>query len=132
MIGSNKGTVQYTLIIVISAVTLLVLAAVIYNFVSTQITKRDADKKMTQEIAEEGMQFALKKISEDPSWAEGFQNVKCQSGFYSVRIEKIADSTFKAVATGFTQSVKTTLICTYKLEQNAGNLKPKPLSWEYM
>jgi hypothetical protein len=132
MTANNKGSVQYTLIVVISAVTLLVLAAVIYNFVSTQIARRDADKKMTQEIAEEGMQFALKKISEDPSWADGFQNIRCQSGYYSVRIEKIADSTFKAVATGFTSSVKTTLICTYKLDQSTGHLKPKPLSWEYM
>jgi hypothetical protein len=132
MTGNNRGSAQYTLIVVISSITLLVLAFVIYNFVSSQISKRDADKKMTQEIAEEGMQFALKKISEDPSWAEGFENVRCQTGFYSVRIEKTADSTFKAVATGFSGNVKTTLICTYKLELNAGALKPKPLSWEYL
>jgi Tfp pilus assembly protein PilX len=131
MTRNNKGTVQYTLVVILSAATLLVLAGVIYHFVSSQISKRGADKKMTQEIAEEGMQFALRKISEDPAWTEGFQNIKCQSGFYSVKIEKIADSTFKAVAMGFSGSIKTTLICTYKLELNAGALKPKPLSWEY-
>lgn len=133
MIGNPKGSTQSTVVITISVVTLLVLAGVITSYVKNQINRRAEDKRITQEIAEEGMQTALKKISEDPAWSEGLVNVKCQSGYYNIRIDKTGDSTFKAVSTGFIGSVKTTLICTYKLESDSLNvLKPKPLSWEYL
>jgi hypothetical protein len=132
MLSNKKGTVQSVVVITVSVVTLLILAVIITSYVKTQINLRAENKKLTQEIAEEGMQMALKKISENPSWTEGFSNVKCSAGFYNIRIDKANDSTFKAVATGFIGNVKTTLICTYKLEQDSGSIKPKPLSWEYL
>ncbi len=128
----NKGSIQSTVVIAVSIATLLVLAVIITSYVKTQINLRAQNKRITQEIAEEGMQMALRKISENPAWTEGFSNVKCNIGFYNIRIDKTNDSTFKAVATGFIGNVKTTLICTYKLEQDNGAVKPKPLSWEYL
>ena len=132
MLRNIKGSIQSTIVVTVSVVTLLVLAVVITSFVKTQINRRAEDKRLTQEIAEEGMQFALKKISENPSWTDGFSNIACNSGHYNVRIDRTDDSTFKAVATGFIGSVKTTLVCTYRLVQDNGSLKPKPLSWEYL
>ena len=130
---NQRGSTQSTIVITISVITLLALAAVITSYVKTQIDRRAEDKRVTQEIAEEGMQIALKKISENPAWTEGFSNVKCSSGFYNIRIDKTDDTTFKAVATGFIGSVKTTLVCTYRLKpDSSGVSKPKPLSWEYM
>lgn len=130
---SEKGAIQSTLVVAISIVTLVVLAVTITKYVHNQIVQRAEEKKLTQEMAEYGMTLALKKISENPSWNEGFANVPYKDGYYTVVIEKTGERDFKAVSSGFIRNVKTTYVCVYRLETLPDStVKPKPLSWEYL
>jgi Tfp pilus assembly protein PilX len=134
MIKNQRGAVQSTVILVISLLTLIILAGTVIYYVKGQIAQRDADKKLAQEMAEHGMTMALNKISELPTWSEGFSNVKYQEGkegFYTVEIEKKDDSTFVAKSSGFISSMKTVITCRYRLETINDTLRPRTLNWEY-
>jgi hypothetical protein len=132
MIRNKKGSFQSTAVLTVSALTLLVLAVIIIFYVKNQIDNRKINKKNAQEIAEYGMMIALKKIEENPSWTEGFSNIKYKNGYYNVTIEKNGKNTYRAISTGFSNSVRKRIICTYMLEQLDDTLKPKTISWEYM
>lgn len=128
---NRRGAIQSTFVVVISVLTLLALAGTIIFTVKRQIDQRALGRKNAQEAAEYGMMVALKKIEQDPSWSEGYFNVKYKDCFYDVKIEKNADSTYRARATGDCRNVKKRVVCTYRLLEEGGSLKPKTISWEY-
>lgn len=128
---NRSGAAQSTLVVIVSVATLLVLAGFIVFFVRYKINNREVGKRISQEIAEVGLTQALEKIKDDPTWTQGLQNVKCRDGFYSVSIEKVNDSIYKAVSTGSNAAGKTVILCTYKLEKADSVIKPKTLNWEY-
>ncbi|MBL8026011.1 MAG: hypothetical protein JNL74_06355 [Fibrobacteres bacterium] len=134
MLKNERGAIQSTVILVVSLLTLVILAGTIVYYVKGQIAQRDADKKLAQEMAEHGMTMALNKISEKPDWSDGFKNVRYEEGkegLFTVEIEKIADSTFLARSTGFIGNMKTVITCRYKLETVNDTLRPRTLNWEY-
>jgi len=128
----KKGSVQSFTVFTISIISLLALATVILFYVTDQIRERSLNRKNAQEIAEYGMMIALKKIEEEPAWTQGFSNIKYKGGYYSIKIVKNDDNTFKAISTGFINNVKKGVICTYKLEYENNIPKPKIISWKYM
>ncbi|MFH0920470.1 MAG: hypothetical protein V1913_08910 [Fibrobacterota bacterium] len=131
MKNNNTGAAQSTVIIILSIVTLVLLGFVINFYVAKKNGDREFDKRLSQEIAEEGLTQALEAIKDNPAWNAGFMNVKCREGFYSVSIEKLNDSIYRAQSTGTNRGSKTIILCSYKLEKNDGLLKPKTLNWEY-
>jgi len=126
----SRGAAQSTLVVGISVVTLLVLAVFIIVFITRKIDQRELDKGQSQLIAEAGLTQALEKINANPSWIDGFLNVKYREGVYSVAIEKVSDSVFKAISTGINNGAKTVIVCTYKLEKTDNTIKPRQLSME--
>jgi hypothetical protein len=128
---NKTGAAQSTFVVGVSVVTLVVLAVCIILFITHKIDQREQDKRMSQEIAEAGLTEALEIIKTNPAWNEGFINVKSREGFYSVAINQVNDSIFKAVSTGIDNSAKTVIVCTYKLEKADGQVRPKTLNWEY-
>jgi hypothetical protein len=128
---NNRGVVQSTLVMTVSVLTLLVLAAIIAVAVKKQIEQRDENRKNAQDAAEYGMMIALKKIEESPRWQEGFSNVKYRDCHYDVKIEKIGDNVFRAQATGNSHNVKKRIVCTYQLIAQDSVMKPKTVNWEY-
>jgi len=128
---NNRGIVQSTLVMTVSILTLLALAATIAVVIKKQIEQRNENRKNAQDAAEYGMMIALKKIEEDPRWQEGFSNVKYRDCHYDVKIEKTGDNVFKAQAMGNSHNVKKRIVCTYQLIEQDGVMKPKTVNWEY-
>jgi len=132
IVSGNRGSAQSNVVLVISLITLLALALIIVFIVKRQIDERTMNRKISQEAAEYGMMMALKRIESDPSWHEGFTNVKYKDGYYEVSIENGTDSLFLAKATGYCNNLKKRVICTYHLlPDSTGSLRPKTVGWEY-
>jgi len=129
---NNRGVAQTVVVMGVSILTLLVLAFVISTFVRNQLVKRDEERNLTREMAEYGMTLALKQISENPTWLEGFSNIHYKNGYYTVAIQKLSENTYSARSTGFINNVQSTLVCSYRLEMaDDSTLKPKTLSMDY-
>lgn len=102
---SCKGSTQSMTVFVVSVITLLCLAAAIIFFVTKELRVRDLNKKKAQEVAEYGIQMALDKIQENPTWCDGFSSVNYHDGHYTVVIDKIGDSTYRATSSGYVKNI---------------------------
>jgi hypothetical protein len=85
--------------VVLAVVTLAVLGALIPMALRHAGQRQEADYRKAVRISEYGLQLALQKIREAPSWSEGFAKTGSDGGSYTVSLRRTVrnDTVFLAV-----------------------------------
>jgi hypothetical protein len=84
---------------VLAVVTLAVIGVAIAVALKQVGQRQEANHRKAVRISEYGLQEALQKLQEQPSWREGFNNISCDGGAYTVSLRRVVrnDTVFLAI-----------------------------------
>jgi hypothetical protein len=74
--------------VVLAAVTLAIVGVFIAMALQYAGEQQEANHRKAVRISEYGLQAALQKIQETPSWVDGFERTPCGGGCYKVSLRR--------------------------------------------
>lgn len=124
MTNTNQQSGGIVLRILIAVATLLIIGGTIVVILSRDQEKQQTYHRKAMAISEYGLQQALQRLYDEPSWSGTIAKTPYNGGWYKVELqrEKIADTLFLTIISeGHLKSASDKKKCVLNLEVGQGD-----------
>lgn len=105
----KKGITIVAVVMVVMILSIIGLAFLNMSGLESILAKRQIFYFKALNIAEAGLERAMWKLTKQPSWRTGWNNVPFDDGYYSITLTNQPDGTILITSTGYCRNINKTL-----------------------
>ncbi|MCM8771623.1 MAG: pilus assembly PilX N-terminal domain-containing protein [Candidatus Omnitrophica bacterium] len=117
----KKGIALISVVMIVMILTLMGLAFLNMSGLENILSKRQNFYLKALNIAEAGLERALWKLTKQPNWRSGWNNISFDDGYYKVTLSDQSDGTILIISTGYCKNISKTVKATVRVSSSSSS-----------